>query len=236
MKQVGLVPVLMKKNSLLALCLLGGLSVFGIADAKVSTIVSYDVDGKIIRSNKNSKSNDEIKKPVAMMLIEDERQQVTPKNSFDNNAYYKDISKMGRFEVEKQLRHEVALAMVAIAAEGEGVVETPIMDEDKLAELIRKEVVKALSMDKRNLPKGSLGWVYLGRFTNNRWLGSPLKMGGKMPEKGKQYTISGDVNIRKGFSAFQPVTYVLQANTSVQLTDVVKRGNKGHYWAKVSML
>jgi hypothetical protein len=123
--------------------------------------------------------------------------------------------------------------VLALAENRDEIVHSSTLSEDELAELIRQEVIRALSSDDQDILKAESGWVYLGKFKGNKWLGCPLEIGNNMPVKGAEYTVNGDVNIRKGSSAHQPVTSVLRANTLVELTDFIKRGNKGHYWAKV---
>ena len=226
MKKIKLTPVLIQKKSFLVLCLLGGLSALNIVHSGVSPAFLHD-------NKQHKNNNNEIKTVVAAMLAEDRNSSEKHKMPFVKNAYYKkesSLSMLTRIELSKNIRQEVTLAM---AENGDEIAQSTGLSEDKLAELIRQEVMRALSSEDKSIQKTESGWVYLGKFKDNKWFGSPLEIGDNMPVKGAEYTISGDVNIRKGSSAHQPVTHVLRANTLVELTDFVKRGNKGHYWAKV---
>jgi len=226
MKKIEFTPVLTQKNSFWVLCLLGGLSALNIVHAGASSAEGvYD--------NKRH-NNHEIRAVVATILAEDENVPTKSQMPFVKNAYYKKEERgatLTKTELGKSIRKEVALAM---ASDRKEIAESSLLSEDKLAELIRQEVIRALSADDESMQKNELGWVYLGRFKDNKWFGCPLEIGSNMPVKGEKYIISGDVNIRKGSSALQPVTHVLRANTLVKLTDFIKRGDKGHYWAKVS--
>lgn len=226
MKKIELTPVLIQKKRFLILCLLGGLSALNIVHAGVSPTALHD--------NKQHKNNNhEIKTVVAAVLAEDGRALTKHSIPFIKNAYSKkenSLPVLTRIELGKHIRQEVALAMVGDRDE---IAHSSALSEDKLAKLIRQEVIRALSSDDQSIQETELGWVYLGKFKDNKWFGSPLDIGSKMPVKGTEYTINGDVNIRKGSSAHQPVTDVLRANTLVKLTDFIKRGDKGHYWAKV---
>lgn len=236
MKKTIFTPVLTQKKSLFVLCLLGGLSTFSMEKSNAFSMTSYQINTKVAHTNSHKESSDAIRKEVTIMLAQDKNERIDIKQPFVRNAFYNDehgLSKLTRLELEKGIRQEVALAMIEV---GGAIAKSAELNEEQLTTLIRREVIRVLSPAKKDTGESVLGWVYLGRFKDNRWLGCPLEMGSKMPETGKQYTTSGDVNIRKSFSALQPVTHVLQANTLVKLTNVVKRGSRGHYWGQVSML
>lgn len=236
MKKIGFLPVLTQTSSFFALCLLGG-ATLNMAYAEKS--LTHRTEAKVAQVNKNVGTQQEqaISNAVAEMMQDSQANVQYVAEPFLKNAYYQQddvISRLTRLEIERQISEQVTLAMNEKAREMTESLSNH--QESKLEDLIRQEVVRALNASNDMVQKDKLGWVYLGRFEDNRWLGSPLKIGGKLPEKGQQYVTNGDVNIRKSFSALQPVTYVLQANTSVKLMDVVKRGDKGHYWAKVNVL
>lgn len=234
MKKIELTPVLTQKKSFLVLCLLGGLSALNIVHSGILPVSSHGAVGKEVHENEKYKNtNHEIRKAVTTMLAKNENALTKQQMPFVKNAYYKkesSVSMLTRIELGRHIRQEVALAL---AEDRDEIAHSSELSEDALAELIRQAVIRALSSDDQSIQKTESGWVYLGKFKDNKWLGCPLEIGNNMPVKGAEYTINGDVNIRKGSSAHQPVTDVLRANTLVELTDFIKRGNKGHYWAKV---
>ena len=82
------------------------------------------------------------------------------------------------------------------------------------------------------------GWIYLGRFYNNKWLANTLEVTKTLPGVGRNYQVIQTLNMRLQPPArgVQPqLVKNLKAGDRVRILKIRRSGSKGHYWAEVEL-
>ncbi len=88
-------------------------------------------------------------------------------------------------------------------------------------------------------PSNTIGWLYLGKFTQGQWArkgNQVLGLKGVLPKINQFYSLRVHSNIRKGKPSkgkMPKVIKQLSNGSKVKLLAVHNSGNSGHYWARI---
>lgn len=227
------------------------------ADAKKDPIDAEMVIMRIddIKAGKHSKKEKESIKKVSASKVVKKQPESKPKNKPDKKiekkrkekkAKPKKIEEKTEKKIETKKEKEKEIDLMEAYNEVMGIAKKkPIKKETTKTKAIPSSPkMTPVSSKSKNISSSStgsntIGWLYLGKFTQGRWetKGSQvLGLKDVLPKVGQFYSIRVHSNIRKGKPSKGKMPAVIKqlANgNKIKLLAVHNSGGSGHYWARV---
>ena len=122
------------------------------------------------------------------------------------------------------------VSRAVISKEGETIETVPKSE----MEVSAKNIIQSISQE-------TSGWSYLGTFIDNKWSTSTIKIGNKLPEKGKAYKIIDEVYLRDSKPTFPlyklgKILGVLKVGEEIRVDELDADVGRNRVWAKVTMI